>query len=151
MVKQTSNKMSQVNNPDEYSIYWHFWCFGLVLAVEELWQGTSLDGVQTVVVEPSRVAWHDDMMSLFCYVIIILARIVAGSRRLRVCRWRSTARYLHLWHHLHSRTTHLNQSDFSMYSSCHSYTQKWWYSKVATLHKFWERPYRVSNPQPLDR
>ena len=59
-------------------MYSHFWCLGLVLAVEELWQCATFNGVQTVVIKPRRVAWHDDMMCLFRYIVIVLTCIVCG-------------------------------------------------------------------------
>ena len=42
----------------------------LVPAVEELWEGALLDGVDPVVVEPRAVRRNDDVVSLQCEVCI---------------------------------------------------------------------------------
>ena len=88
-VQQKSwNKLPSANKAENK--YTHFRRLGLVFAVEELWESAALDGVKTVVVEPRRIARHDDVMRLFRYVVVIFARIV-GDRRLRVGRRRRTS------------------------------------------------------------
>ena len=49
----------------------HFWSFGLVLSIEELRESPSLDSMDGIVVKPGRVAGDDDVMGLFCHVVLI--------------------------------------------------------------------------------
>ena len=61
----------------EYNL--HFWSFGLVFAVEELWEPPPFDGMYTVVVEPCGIAWNDDVMGLFCDVVIVNDVLLTAS------------------------------------------------------------------------
>ena len=49
----------------------HFWSFGLVLSIEELGESPSLDSMDGIVVKPGRVAGDDDVMGLFCHIVLI--------------------------------------------------------------------------------
>ena len=49
----------------------HFWSFGLVLSIEEFGESPSLDSVDGIVVKPGRVAGDDDVVGLFCHVVLV--------------------------------------------------------------------------------
>ena len=49
----------------------HFWSFGLVLSIEELGESPSLDSVDSIVVKPGWVARDDDMVGLFCHIVLV--------------------------------------------------------------------------------
>lgn len=52
--------------------------FRFVFAIEELREGTLLNRVDGIVVEPGRVTWNDDMMSLFGDIVLGLVLVVTS-------------------------------------------------------------------------
>lgn len=77
-------------------MYVHFWCFGFVLPVEELWEGSAFNRVNAggkqstgmkhicsaagffcdsvlspVVIEPGSVARYNDVMGLLGHVVLV--------------------------------------------------------------------------------
>ena len=55
-----------------FSIFSYFWSFGPVLAIEKLWQSTTFDRMNRVIVKPGSITRNYDVVGLVCYVIVVL-------------------------------------------------------------------------------
>ena len=82
--------------------------------------------MEAVVVEPCGVARHNDVVRLFCYVVVVFTWII-GNRRLRVSWWWRTPRYFHLrqrdLHTRHKTLTSLVNSTHNGYNSHFPHSQ----------------------------